>query len=268
MFQSPNLTRVRASSEKPDIEITGEKQAISNEKCDKHGNVRAAVDPITGDTLCNMCLFDRRHLKNEDSLRETFTAIATKQIKRKFDQAFQSAINAKCEFDELQWMKLNAREKVKDFFQGLRKEFQCQKEMVQMQIDESEALRELKEQLEKYSWIMEQRKGEEYEKEWELVMGKIERGRFAYLARREQAYKAMIEAVANANQEMKVFAEEVSEKLGRVFREKEGAMGYLKEELKSLVASNIKVDDEEMELEDLTNLSMGDSSAAYSSLDT
>jgi hypothetical protein len=99
-MQTPQKTIVPAANQAKPIKIHAHAKV---EICEKHKMYKVAFEPVSGQQMCNQCLFEMQRVKAEVSQepQQMFTALITRDLKRKFDGHYKQYKDSLCDVAEV-----------------------------------------------------------------------------------------------------------------------------------------------------------------------
>lgn len=174
----------------------------ASEICLKHNETNVGFNEKTKEIFCNTCIFERK----VNELK--FTAIVVKEIKDRFTKEFQKykeSMNQMGDADP-QLVKNQIRTSVTEFFVDLKSKVQQMQKNVMQKIQNTESLRNLEKVLEgskEFLHLDQNQKPDHFEREKKIFDEKINKGRFAYVVKRKEFYKNLIESLDKSRIKMK-----------------------------------------------------------------
>ena len=174
-----------------------------------------------------------------------FTALVSKELKSQFAKEFE---NYKQSMDSVQsidpnLVKQRATVLVQSFFQGLAEKVATLQKSVMLRIKASESLKELEKILEQSREFFpnDANSQDHFEREKRVFDEKIQKGRFAYLVKRQEFYQNLIASLDQNCEKMKMTIDQSTDQVHRVLKLRTD-QGFVQSKLNQIVKECIEVD--------------------------
>eukprot|EP00347_Sterkiella_histriomuscorum_P021345 403334310 len=190
-------------------------QQPPTEVCQRHNEANVAFNQKNGEILCNTCIFEKKVAELK------FTAVVVKEIKERFGKEFEKykqSMNHMGDTDP-QLVKQQIQLSVQQFFGTLRQKVADLHKNVMLQIQGSESLKNLEKVLEEnQEFFTDQRKPDQFEDEKKKFDEKINKGRFAYVVKRQDFYKSLLESLDKSRAKMRQTIDQSMDYQSRILR--------------------------------------------------
>nr|AAM96949.2 macronuclear development protein 3 [Stylonychia lemnae]AAP20881.1 macronuclear development protein 3 [Stylonychia lemnae] len=176
-------------------------KAPQSEICLKHNENNVAFNNHSREIVCNSCIFENKmgDLK--------FTAVVVKEIQEKFAKEFENYRSKMSQMTEADVgkVKIQISELISSFLLNLKQTLTQFQLSVAKKIENSENLKNLDRVFEqnKDSIQTDPQQPNNFEKEKKIFDEKINKGRFAYVVKRQDFYKGLIENLDKSRLKMK-----------------------------------------------------------------
>ena len=197
------------------------------------------VGVSNGELVCNSTIYE----KKLQSVK--FVALVSKELKAEFANKYADYKNCRNAVHGVDpnLVKQRATIMVKSYFSTLLQRVHNLQQEVMQRIRNSESLRELEKKWEQNKQFIPDgsQKQDQFEKEKKIFDEKIGKGRFAYLVKRQEFYKDLIESLESSSAKMKNLQHTSQEQVQRVLQLKTDEQ-LVKTKLRQIVHDSITVD--------------------------
>ncbi|CDW90665.1 macronuclear development protein 3 [Stylonychia lemnae] len=144
--------------------------------------------------MCNKCLYESSKIKNESSVSALFTPLITKDLKRKYDQAYLQYKESRCEVAEIETehIKEIMVNRVKDFCKELQEQVNRCEEIIKQRIKDSASLKTLELLVEQNADLFSENQGSNFQKIKDEFDSKINNSKYATIVKRQNFYRESI----------------------------------------------------------------------------
>jgi len=210
----PEMLKAKTPTSTPQKPIVQAKQTPTKvvhkhakvEICEKHKSYKVAYEPQSGQQMCNLCLFELQAVKSEETKepQHLFTALITRDLKRKFDREYKIYKDSLCEVAEVDPdnVKSHMVSQVQEFFAAVRNQVKVVRQEVTGRVKGSKALQDLETLIAQNGEYFGANAGVDLAKEKDQFDQKLARGRFATVVKRQEYYGNLIKIVDEANDHM------------------------------------------------------------------
>jgi hypothetical protein len=190
------------------------------EMCEKHKQYKVAYEPISGQQMCNQCLFEMQSVKTEtvQEPQKMFTALITRDLKRKFDKEYKQYKDSLCDVAEVDPTNVKTLmvNQVTDFFANVRNQVTVVRTEIKERVKTSKALTDLEVLISQNEEYMGPNAGLDLAKEKDLFDQKLARGRYATVVKRQEYYNSVIKILKDASDHMQKTLKDANNLLARV----------------------------------------------------
>ena len=190
------------------------------ELCEKHKQYKVAYEPHSGQQMCNQCLFEIQAVKAENAgePQKMFTALITRDLKKKFDQQYKTYKDSLCDVAEVdpENVKKLMISQVKEFFATVRGQVKFVRSDIGQRVKTSQALVDLERLIAQNEEYFGPNAGFDLAREKDQFDQKLARGRFATVVKRQEYYNSIIKILDEANNHMQQTLKEANDLLFRV----------------------------------------------------